>query len=204
MTGVLVIVGVVADAATRLWVARRRQATWIAMSVLFLSLSVASLLTGEVEAGDLPPAKAVVVGASVALVFFLATRVAMSALGRWPRFRDDSRILYAERDDYPVLIEVLLGVLVAAGEEIFWRGLVLPWLRQRLGSGVGIVVSLLGYVGTASAALSIPVAIGALVGGVVWTALAVWSGGILAGAVSHALWTALMIVFPPRDLIEGG
>jgi len=38
---------------------------------------------------------------------------------------------------------------------------------------------------------------GALVGGVVWGALAWWTHGVLAALLCHGVWTGLMLVRPP-------
>jgi membrane protease YdiL (CAAX protease family) len=39
---------------------------------------------------------------------------------------------------------------------------------------------------------------GTVVGGALWTGLAVWSGGVAAPIASHLAWTGLMFVWPPR------
>jgi hypothetical protein len=46
--------------------------------------------------------------------------------------------------------------------------------------------------------LSLPLLAGAIVGGALWTGLAVWSGGVLAPFASHLVWTGLMLLWPPR------
>jgi hypothetical protein len=44
---------------------------------------------------------------------------------------------------------------------------------------------------------SIPLLAGAVVGGALWTALAAWTGGVVAPLTSHLVWTGLMIAWPP-------
>jgi NAD(P)-dependent dehydrogenase (short-subunit alcohol dehydrogenase family) len=44
--------------------------------------------------------------------------------------------------------------------------------------------------------------LGAVVGGAAWTALAVWTGGVVASIGCHAAWTALMILLPPVPRAE--
>jgi membrane protease YdiL (CAAX protease family) len=43
----------------------------------------------------------------------------------------------------------------------------------------------------------LPIIAAAVVGGALWTALAWWTGGVLAPIASHMLWTGLMLGFPP-------
>ena len=53
------------------------------------------------------------------------------------------------------------------------------------------------YVGANVPSRSLPIVLGAAVGGGVWAALAWWSGGMLASLASHILWTGLMLALPP-------
>jgi len=175
--------------------------TWVGLSVTFAGLSVASLMWGDVHLSTEPTTTTIFVSLIVAVVFFAATRLFLRMVLGWGRFTQDEERLYGQMNDYPVRLEVVLGAAVACGEEIFWRGLVMPWAQARAGSTVvGALLALGGYVAVSAAAMSVPVVVGALVGGAVWTALAVWSGGVLAGMICHGTWTALMIAFPPVEV----
>jgi membrane protease YdiL (CAAX protease family) len=44
---------------------------------------------------------------------------------------------------------------------------------------------------------SVPIVLGAAVGGALWAGLAWWSGGMLASLASHILWTGSMLALPP-------
>lgn len=201
MIGTLVGVGIAIEFTARRAVAIGRVNTWVGMSAAFALLSAGSLLTGEVHLSAEPVGTAIGVALVVAVLFFVATRLFLKIASRWGRFLRDEARLFQVRDNYPVRLEVALGAAVACGEEIFWRGLVLPWAQARSGStAAGALLALGGYVAVSVAATSVPVVLGALVGGAVWTALAVWSGGVLAGMICHGTWTALMIAFPPAEV----
>jgi hypothetical protein len=64
---------------------------------------------------------------------------------------------------------------------------------------LGAAAAWFGYVAVNAASGSLPFLAGAIVGGAVWTGLAWWSGGIVAGLTSHAVWTALMLARPPSS-----
>ncbi|HVF08450.1 MAG TPA: hypothetical protein VNC60_07735, partial [Actinomycetota bacterium] len=69
------------------------------------------------------------------------------------------------------------------------------------------LVTWAAYVGVNLASRSQPIVAAAFVAGAVWAVLAWWSGGVLASAVSHILWTGLMLALPPgaaRPAIEEG
>ena len=201
MIGALVGVGIAIEVTARRVVATGRVNTWVGLSATFAALSAASLLWGDVHLSSEPIGKTVVVSLIVSGVFFVATRLFLKIVEGWGRFTQDEQQLYRQIDDYPVRFEVVLGAAVACGEEIFWRGLVMPWAQARVGSTAGgALVALGGYAAVSAAAVSVPVVIGALVGGAVWTALALWSGGVLAGMICHGTWTALMIAFPPVEV----
>jgi membrane protease YdiL (CAAX protease family) len=75
---------------------------------------------------------------------------------------------------------------------------VLGVLGRSLGSaGLAAVLCWAAFVAINAISGRIPIILGAVVGGAMWTAVAWWTGGIVAPIVSHAAWTALMIVFPP-------
>jgi membrane protease YdiL (CAAX protease family) len=95
---------------------------------------------------------------------------------------------------------LLLSVgLMVPGEELFWRGLVLPEVEGSLNGVLGPVVAWAAFVAANVPSLNLAIVAGAAVGGAVWVALATWSGGVLAGLLCHAGWTALMVAFPPLD-----
>jgi membrane protease YdiL (CAAX protease family) len=69
-----------------------------------------------------------------------------------------------------------------------------------LGDLPGAVLAWAAYVGANAFSGSVPVVLGAVVGGGVWAALAAWTGGVVASLACHAMWTALMVALPPVPL----
>jgi membrane protease YdiL (CAAX protease family) len=96
-----------------------------------------------------------------------------------------------------VAMWALTLVLVVPGEELFWRGLVLPELQGATSVVAGAILTWAGAAGVAAAWSSAPLLAAAVVGGAVWTSVGAWSGGVLAPIASHLLWTGLMLAWPP-------
>jgi membrane protease YdiL (CAAX protease family) len=92
---------------------------------------------------------------------------------------------------------VVAALLTAPGEELFWRGL----FQERLGEGTGrpaaAVLTWAICVAVYLFSESLPIIAGAVVGGLVWTGLALWTHGVLASVLSHSVWTAFMVAAPP-------
>ncbi|HJV04165.1 MAG TPA: CPBP family glutamic-type intramembrane protease, partial [Actinomycetota bacterium] len=91
----------------------------------------------------------------------------------------------------------LAAGVVAPAEEVFWRGLVQGALSAVAGPAGGAALAWAAYVAVNVVSGSLPIVLGAAVGGAVWTGLAWWTGGVVAGVACHAVWTALMILRPP-------
>jgi membrane protease YdiL (CAAX protease family) len=66
-----------------------------------------------------------------------------------------------------------------------------------VGSLQGAVMAWGLYVAANIGSGSLPIVLGAVVGGAAWGTLAWWSGGVAASVACHAVWTALMIARPP-------
>jgi membrane protease YdiL (CAAX protease family) len=88
------------------------------------------------------------------------------------------------------------------GEELFWRGLVQTRLQASMPVLSGPALAWFGYVLVNAASGSLPFVAGAVVGGAVWGALALWTHGLLASILCHGAWTALMLLRPPAAARE--
>jgi membrane protease YdiL (CAAX protease family) len=203
----LIAAGFIAHAAIQRLVTQDRANPWIAMSLLYAVLIPLSLWTGDITL-DTGPAQ-LGIGLEIGLVFYVATRGFLRIADAWRPFATDVEHLYRHRAHLAAAVPA--AAFVAAGEEVFWRGLTITALTPSLGTAGAAATSLLLFTLAGAASGSRPVVVGSLVGGTVWTALAVWpGGGLLAAIACHALWTVLMIVFPPgsrgahRDLLGGG
>ncbi len=196
----LTVTGTVAVGATWFLVRAHRVSLWMAMGTTFAVLGFLSILSGWVRLArrvDLPSATSIGVAAGVALYVITAIFLAMTR--RWRRLRRDTRELYQRREGVSLTVAIAVAAaVVAPGEELFWRGLVQEAAIASTGSLPGAAVAWGLSFAANAASRSLPVLLGAAVGGAAWGALALWSGGVAASVLCHASWTALMIARPPR------
>jgi len=176
-----------------------RVSVWSAMGVATGGAGLAALATGRLA---LSPKVAVgssaLAGAGVGVLLYLATAAFVLVVRRWPQFDRHVEEIYDQRKDVPLPLALVLAALVVApGEELFWRGLFQWRLSATMGWVAAAVVTWLVYVGVNAASQSLPILAGALVSGAVWGALALWTHGVLASLLCHTVWTSLMLVFPP-------
>lgn len=182
------------------WLAvRAGRSIWVATAVVLGPLGALSLLLAPPEAAartSLPAAALLGLGAGVAL--YAATAGFMFVARRLPVLGRHAAALYERRAGMPLSAALALAALVVApGEELLWRGVVQERLAAALGSSPGALVAWGAYVAVNAIGGSVPILLGAAVGGAAWGALALATGGVAAPIVCHAVWTALMIVLPP-------
>jgi membrane protease YdiL (CAAX protease family) len=176
-----------------------RASVWTSMALCLGMLGILALLTGEVRAGERPSLPALLVlGIGVGVVLYLATAVFLSLVRRWRALTHHAAALYARREGLPMITVVVLAAgIIAGGEELLWRGVVQSVAAGAVGSVAGALLAWGAYVAVNAVSGSLPIILGALVGGAVWTALALWTGGMAASLACHAAWTALMVALPP-------
>jgi len=90
---------------------------------------------------------------------------------------------------------LVLGLLVAPAEELFWRGVVQAWLAGRFGAERALALAVLAAAGVALASGEPLLALATLPTYAVWGALAAWRGSLVPALVSHATWTLLVAGF---------
>jgi membrane protease YdiL (CAAX protease family) len=204
LAAIFVIAGIVAAMIGWAVVARGRD-VWRTLPPLFAGLGAGALLllpslpapaagTGR----DLSTWAKLGVGVGSALVLFVATRVFVAIAARFRVFAGSLRAAYGRTEAVAASVAVILSVVAACGEELFWRGLVYRvGVDRGLALGAAALVGLALYVIANVPSRLLPVIVGAAVAGGLWAALAWWTGGILAPIASHMLWTGLMLGFPP-------
>jgi membrane protease YdiL (CAAX protease family) len=195
----LAVGGPVAVAAGWL-VVRRGASLWLVNGTLIPVLGILALATGEIDfTRGRNVAASVLIGVSAGVALYLATRAFMAVASRWAPLSRHAAALYENRGAMALWAEVAIAaLLVAIGEELLWRGVVLEFLEPRFSPWVlGVVLTWLAYVVANAFSGSIPVVLGAVVGGAAWTALAVTGFGVAASIGCHTIWTGLMVVFPP-------
>jgi membrane protease YdiL (CAAX protease family) len=125
-------------------------------------------------------------GGAMVVVGFLLER-SMRALGVWPDFR----LWEILRSYYPGFFTVLAVVIAPIGEELYFRGRLLAAVQASLGLPAAVVISSLVF----AAAHPVPALLPAFVLlGLILAALRVWSGGLVAPMVAHALNNAVAIL----------
>jgi membrane protease YdiL (CAAX protease family) len=176
-----------------------RRSVWAIMPPCMGALGILSLLTGEVGVGNaLPVTVTVVLGLGAGIALYLSTAVFLSLAHGWRVLERHTAELYGRRGGLSLGATVLLAAgVVAAGEELLWRGVVQGAAGGILGELPGAVVAWAAYAAANAFSGSVPIILGGIVGGVVWTALAAWTGGVAASLACHAVWTALMVALPP-------
>jgi len=204
MTGAVVIVGVAAQVIVWRLVVRDRLPFWPATAATFAVLGIASLVTGDPSCcREMEAATAVGLGLVSGLAFFGATRVVVDVATRQPSLYRAVHDVYGRSRETRFVSALALTLVIAVpGEELFWRGLILPELSRATTSTGGAFLTWAAAVGVSAAWGSAPLLAGAVVGGALWTVLATWSGGVAAPLASHLVWTGLMLVWPPRAARE--
>ena len=200
MPWAFIVIGVVLQVVVWRLVARDRLPFWPAVTTTFAALGIGSLLAGDPGCcRETTPATASVVGVSSGLLLFGATRVVVDLSTRHHVISRSVAAVYRREEEMgTVALSVLTLAVVVPGEELFWRGVVLPELSASTSVAVGAVLAWAAWVAVDATWGSIPLLAGAVVGGALWTGLATWSGGVAAPVASHLVWTALMLVWPPR------
>lgn len=193
----LAIAGPVAVAAGWLLVRGGRFGVWAVMGVTLGALGALALATGEPARGPSPWLD-LAGGVMGGVALYAATAAFLAVAGRWPRLAGHARELYGRRRGVGLEQALVISAAVTApGEELLWRGVVLGTLGSVFSPWVAGLLTWTGYVAANAVSGSLPIILGAVVGGAVWTALAVWTEGVVAPIACHSVWTALMIVFPP-------
>ena len=195
-----VLAGALAQALAWVVVRRRGASVWTTTAPVLAVLGVVAIvvarpaLSGEVSV-PLAFGIGVVVGAALYAATFAFVRLVAP---RWHALDAQARTLYAQRSGLtPVLAIAVAAGIATVGEELFWRGLVVDWEKDALGANLEAgVVTWVGYVVVNGFSANLAIVAGAVVGGAVWTALAIWSGGVLASIACHACWTGLMLARP--------
>ena len=195
----LIVVGAVAEAAAWAVVARRKASVWAVLAPVLAAAGVAALATGRIEwCPAVSGLVAVGAGLGSGAVLFVATRAFLVVVERlWPAFRRHAEAIYDQRGGLSVPAAVGAALVVVAGEELFWRGLAQGRLSDA-GRVGGAAATWAVYVAVNAFSVSLPIVAAAVVGGAVWGALAVWTRGVLAPLLCHAVWTSCMIAFPPQ------
>ena len=199
MVPALIVAAVALEVVVWRLVATGRASVWRLMIAVFAFHAVIAVLLGGFDGpGDRGGGFALGLGVGAGLTLYAATRAFVGVAVAWPRFRRAVEDRYGSARDVSLATALVLSLGVAVtGEELFWRGLVQARLADATSPGLGAALAWTGYVAVNLTSSSLPIAAGAIVGGATWAVLAWFTGGILASLVCHAIWTGLMLAFPP-------
>jgi uncharacterized protein len=195
----LAVAGPIAVAAAWIVVRAGVASVWTAMGTTLGLLGLLSVTTGEAVGSDLSVPAALLLGTGAGVVLYGATAAFLAITIRWPPLARHTQAVYDQRQGLSLAQALAISLLVVApGEELLWRGVVLGVLGRTLpGWPVVPVIAWAAYVAANAFSGSIPIVLAAAVGGAAWTALAAWTGGVVAPLACHVVWTGLMIVRPP-------
>jgi membrane protease YdiL (CAAX protease family) len=195
----VVVTGIAAQAIAWRLVAIGRARFWPVVAAIWAIVGTAAIAGGEPRCcAERTAFTAILVGLASGLVLFVATRFVVSVAVRWAPLARAVGSTYGRSEGIsPRALWLISLAIVVPGEEVFWRGVVTPWLREATGPIAGVFLAWLAAVGVTLAWADTPFLAAAVVGGALWTSLAVWSGGVLAPLASHLVWTACMLAWPP-------
>ncbi len=139
------------------------------------------------------------VGAAAGVVMSLATwGLYPLAVDVLPPVRGEVETLYALLRQPPGPVRAFpLLLLVVAAEELVWRGLAIDVFTPLLGEWSAALMAALLYVLPQIAFRSPLLMVVALLCGLLWGALRVRTGGLVAPFVAHVLWDALVFIAYP-------
>lgn len=199
MTVALAVLGALAVFVAWRAVVAERATVWVAMGGTLGVLGLLSLATGRVVAsGRVPMTGAVVAGVAAGVVLYAATVAFVVVVRRWPRFDRHVEEIYDQRKGLPVGLALIVAAgVVGPGEEVFWRGMFQWRASTALGWIGGGIMTWAVYVLANGGSASLPIFAAAVVSGAVWGVLALWTHGVVASLCCHAVWTGLMLLWPP-------
>ena len=201
----VMVAGLAAEIAGWSMVATRGKNVWRLMPLVLGAMGLAAVLARPpVAAAEVSTVAAFVVGLASGLALYVATRAFVWTASHWEPFRLDVVRRYADAGTVSLGESLLLSLIVMVPcEELFWRGLFQARLSTTVTAGAAAAIAWGGYVAANLASRSLPIVAGAVVGGALWAGLGWWSGGVLASAASHILWTGLMLALPPGAGLPG-
>jgi membrane protease YdiL (CAAX protease family) len=198
VTGPLLVVGIAVQAVAWRLIAIGRARFWPTVVGVWAIVALASIAVGDPRCcSDRSLTESVAVGLGSGIV---TTRLVVTLATTWPVVARTVDATYRRGDDASsATVWLSTLAIVVPGEELFWRGVATPWLGDVTSTATGAALAWVASVGVAAAWASLPFLAATVVGGAVWTAIAVWSGGVVAPLASHIVWTACMLAWRPPE-----
>ena len=169
-----------------------RQHFWIRAVVAATVIGAFGVVAERDHMGDYlrPTVVDLVIGIVSAVLLYLVFRVGDRVLA-WllPTLSEEVNDLYRLRAQASPRFILAMIAIVAACEELFWRGFV----QAR----AGLLVASIGYALVLIWERKLVLLIAALICGATWGALFAWRDTLVAPVVSHVLWDLAIMVFLP-------
>lgn len=122
----------------------------------------------------------------------LVSRELMASAGR------EIGAIHARKEGANLLwVGLALVFWIGPAEEIFWRGLVQHRFMQRAGPIPGLLLGAGLYAAVHAGSLNLMLVLAALVCGLFWGGLYLWTRSLWPGVISHALWDLVIFVVRP-------
>ena len=164
---------------------------WMGMlGTMSVALAAALLLRPRMT----PTALRVGVGLAAAAALVGLTH---AALAPWPALRSEVAFLYRWKAGHSTPFLAATLIIIVAGEEFFWRGVVTRFAIERLGRVGGVIAGAALYAAAHAASMN-PLLVAASFGmGLAWGWLAASTDDLTAPFVCHLGWDAVVMLAWP-------
>jgi len=170
---------------------------WLRLTLSAIVLAAIALILRRGLADDLTRISlrvvflGVLVGLGMYALLFMGFRLAE------PYVRDDASSVYKLREQAPHMLIAFILFVVAACEEVFWRGLVQDGLRGSVGLLGSVLATSLLYSSIHISSFNVPLMLAALVAGALWGLQYAATRSLPSVIISHIVWDELVFVFLP-------
>lgn len=166
-------------------------ALWIALSARAAPVALAERL--RPRTGDLA------IGLASGVLLYAATRLFLwgTCGGLTDALCTPLASMFERFHTRTLFAALVLALLAAPAEELFWRGVVQERLAARLGAGRAIALATALAVAIALASGEPFLALATAPTYAAWGALAAWRRSLVAPIVSHAAWSVLVATIAP-------
>ena len=115
----------------------------------------------------------------------------------WPAMHNYTAEIYDLAYSVPLAFAVILAVIVAIAEEIFWRGFIMRNFQAYLGTAAGIIAAVAVYALVHIWAFNPLLILAAAIGGAFWGILYNWRGNLFIPILAHVIWcVGVLAVYP--------
>jgi uncharacterized protein len=112
-------------------------------------------------------------------------------------FSGQVRKLYNQFSPQSIWHYLVLFLILAPGEEIFWRGFIQKRILNNTGIGTSIILSTILYASVQFYSGEIILVLAAIVGGAIWSGLYAWKRSIRLVIISHLVFDLLLFGILP-------